>query len=63
MGDFVVKKNETEELYLKHHLTDGPPNPPVFDVLAEAKEYDTLEDAQAVATAINAGTLGVPKPV
>jgi hypothetical protein len=61
MGDFVVKKNETEELYLRHpqmHDVD----PVNFDVLANAWEFNTLEDAEAKALEINAGSLGVPKP-
>lgn len=58
---FVVFQ-PADDTYLKDHLTDGPPNPPVFGPLEEAKEYDTIEDAESVATSINAGTVGMPKP-
>ena len=51
-----------DDTYLKHFDPFGPPAPPVFGPLDKAKEYLTLGEAEAVATMINAGTVGTTKP-
>lgn len=62
MGDFVVRKSVSEpDLYLRPQRMEDV-DPVNFDVLANAWEFDTLEDAEAKALEINAGTVGTIKP-
>lgn len=59
-NEFVVKYNEDTELY----MTVFSPNY-VFCQWGSAENalvFDTLEDAQEIATMINSGTVGTPKP-
>lgn len=59
---FVVKYNETTDLFMIHQDEQyslcewGGPNHP------EVKTWTSLAAAQAVATAINGGTVGTTKP-
>lgn len=59
---YVVKFNTTTELYMIHYS-------PVYDLCEWGSlshpnllEWETLEGAEAAATSINSGTVGLPKP-
>lgn len=55
-----VVKQPSNDTYLKEWETVEVPT--FVTDPNEAHEFETLQDAEDVATRINAGTLGVPKP-
>ena len=58
---FVVKQ-PSNETYLTYYDPSGTTNPPEFGTLAEAINYSSQGEVDAIALAINAGTVGMPKP-
>lgn len=58
--EFVVKYSDTIATYLISYQDDYQNL--VWGSAAAAITFPTLGEAEALATAINAGTLGVPKP-
>jgi len=58
--EFVVKINETTKLYMISYNTEY--SRCQWGNVNDAVIFDTLEEAEAIATGINSGTVGTPKP-
>jgi hypothetical protein len=51
-----------DDTYLKNYIGQEADPQPIFGLLAEAYEYDTLAEVEEIALRINRGTVGTRKP-
>ena len=59
---FVVKYNETTDLYLNGWVGELEYENCSWGAIGIAMEFGTQGEVDNIATAINSGTIGLPKP-